>query len=101
VCCIGLGTLPFFDFSLNQARANIAVLAFNLQITTLRSGHHAKAGDIKRWRYRLFRIAGKTIIRARRNVWYCRNRRPGASYAQGTGNHDGGARSRSNVATAG
>lgn len=67
----GLGKLPFFDFAANQAWANIASLAFNLvswlQLTALPDGHHAKAWDIKRWRYRLFATAGKIITRARRN----------------------------------
>jgi hypothetical protein len=66
----GLGKLPFFDFAANQAWANIAALAFNLvswlQLTALPDGHHAKAWDIKRWRYRLFATAGKIITRARR-----------------------------------
>jgi hypothetical protein len=67
----GLGKLPFFDFAANQAWANIAALAFNLvswiQLTALPDSHHAKAWDIKRWRYRVFSIAGKIITRARRN----------------------------------
>lgn len=68
----GLGKLPFFDFAANQAAwANIAALAFNLvswiQLAALPNGHHAKAWDIKRWRYRLFATAGKIITRARRN----------------------------------
>jgi hypothetical protein len=67
----GLGKLPFFDFVANQAWANIAALAFNLvswiQLAALPDGHQAKAWDIKRWRYRLFTIAGKIITRARRN----------------------------------
>lgn len=67
----GPGKLPFFDFAANQAWANIAALAFNLvswiQLAALPDGHHAKAWDIKRWRYRLFATAGKIITRARRN----------------------------------
>jgi hypothetical protein len=67
----GLGKLPFFDFAANQAWANIAALAFNvvswLQLAALPGGHHAKAWDIKRWRYRLFATAGKIITRTRRN----------------------------------
>jgi hypothetical protein len=66
----GLGKLPFFDFAANQAWANIAALAFNLvswlQLGALPEGHRAKGWDIKRWRYRLFAIAGKIITRARR-----------------------------------
>jgi hypothetical protein len=66
----GLGKLPFFDFAANQAWANIAALASNLiawlQLAALPDGHHARAWDIKRWRYRLFAIAGKIITRARR-----------------------------------
>ncbi|MFW0776038.1 transposase, partial [Paenarthrobacter nitroguajacolicus] len=60
----------FFDFAANQAWANTATLAFNLvswlQLTALPHGHHAKAWDIKRWRYRIFATAGKIITRARR-----------------------------------
>jgi hypothetical protein len=67
----GLGKLPFFDFAANQAWANLAALAFNLvswlQLAALPGGHHAKAWDIKRWRYRLFATAGKIITRARRS----------------------------------
>ncbi len=67
----GLGKLPFFDFAANQAWANIAALALNLvswlQLAALPDGHHAKAWDIKRWRYRLFATAGKIITRARRH----------------------------------
>jgi hypothetical protein len=67
----GLGKLPFFDFAANQAWANIAALACNLvswlQLTALPDGHHAKAWDIKRWRYRLFATAGKIITRARKH----------------------------------
>ncbi|MDQ0677777.1 hypothetical protein QFZ30_001159 [Arthrobacter pascens] len=61
---IGLGKLPFFDFAANQAWANIAALAFSLvswlQLAALPHGHHATAWDIKRWRYRLFAIIGKS-----------------------------------------
>jgi hypothetical protein len=38
-----------------------------IQLTALPHDHHAKAWDIKRWRYRLFATAGKIITRARRN----------------------------------
>jgi hypothetical protein len=67
----GLGKLPFFDFATNQAWADIAALASNLvswlQLAALPHGHHAKAWDIKRWRYRLFATAGKVITRARKH----------------------------------
>jgi hypothetical protein len=63
----GLDKLPFFDFAANQAKASIAALAFDLvswiQLTTLPDGHHAKAWDIKSWRYPLFATAGKIITR--------------------------------------
>ncbi|HEY8295060.1 MAG TPA: IS1380 family transposase [Micrococcaceae bacterium] len=67
----GLGKLPFFDFAANQAWASIAALASNfvawLQLAALPDGDHAKAWDIKRWRYRLFATAGKIITRARKS----------------------------------
>lgn len=67
----GLGKLPFFDFPANQAWANIAALALNLvfwlQLAALPNGHHAKAWDIKRWRYRLFATAGKITTSARKH----------------------------------
>ncbi|WP_396020818.1 hypothetical protein [Arthrobacter sp. ISL-28] len=38
-----------------------------VQLAALPDGHRAKAWGIKRWRYRVFAIAGKIITRARRN----------------------------------
>jgi hypothetical protein len=61
----GLGKLPLFDFAATQAWANVAALAFNLvswvELAALPHAHHAKAWDIRRWRYRLLATAGKII----------------------------------------
>lgn len=60
---MGLGKLPFASFAANQAWANIAVLASNLiswlQQACLPTGNRVRFWDIKRFRYRLFSIAGK------------------------------------------
>lgn len=59
------------DPGADQAWVNIAALALNLvswlQLAALPDRHHAKAWDVKRWRYRLFATAGKIITSARRN----------------------------------
>ncbi|GAA1495326.1 IS1380 family transposase [Paeniglutamicibacter kerguelensis] len=66
----GLGKLPFKAFAANQLWANLAVLALNLvswmQVAILPAGHAAGVWDLKRWRYRLFSIAGKLTSSARR-----------------------------------
>lgn len=65
----GLGKLPFHAIGANQLWANLAVLAVNLvtwiQLAVLPAGHAAGVWDLKRWRYRLFSIAGKLISSAR------------------------------------
>ncbi|MGB9034948.1 MAG: IS1380 family transposase [Paeniglutamicibacter sp.] len=65
----GLGKLPFTAFEANQLWCDLAVLAVNLvswmQLTILPAGHPAGVWDMKRWRYRLFSIAGKLISSAR------------------------------------
>lgn len=65
----GLGKLPFTAFSANQLWSDLAVLAVNLvawmQLAVLPAGHAAGVWDMKRWRYRLFSIAGKLISSAR------------------------------------
>ena len=65
----GLGKLPFNAFAANQLWADLAVLAVNLvswmQLVVLPAGHAAGVWDMKRWRYRLFSIAGKLISSAR------------------------------------
>lgn len=59
----GLGKLPFFAAGANQAWAHIAALASNLfswlQLAAVPTGHGARFWDAKRFRYRLFAIAGK------------------------------------------
>lgn len=66
----GLGKFPFFSFSSNQLWANLAMLAVNLvswmQLTLLPADHPAGVWDMKRWRYRLYSMAGKLISSGRR-----------------------------------
>ncbi|WP_346922877.1 IS1380 family transposase [Glutamicibacter creatinolyticus] len=61
----GLGKLPYWSFAANQAWALLAGLAVNLlawvQLVVLPAGHEASVWDLKRWRYRLFSLAGKLI----------------------------------------
>ena len=61
--------MPFTAFSANQLWSDVAVLAVNLvawmQLAVLPVGHAARVWDMKRWRYRLFSIAGKLISSAR------------------------------------
>ncbi|WP_431710495.1 IS1380 family transposase [Glutamicibacter uratoxydans] len=61
----GLGKLPYWSFAANQAWALLAALAVNLpawvQLSVLPVGHQASVWDLKRWRYRLFSIAGKLV----------------------------------------
>lgn len=65
----GLGKLPYWSFAANQAWINLAVLAMNLtswiQLAMLPVGHPAGCWDVKRWRYRLYAIAGKLITSSR------------------------------------
>ena len=66
----GLGKLPYWSFAANQAWALIAALATNLlawmQLVLLPAEHVAGVWDVKRWRYRLFSMAGKLISSGRR-----------------------------------
>ena len=61
----GLGKLPYFSYAVNEAWANLAMFAMNLlnwiQLAILPSGHAAGVWDVKRWRYRLFSMAGKLV----------------------------------------
>lgn len=61
----GLGKLPYWSFASNQAWADLAMLAVNLvswlQLAVLPGGHEAGCWDLKRWRYRLFSMAGKLV----------------------------------------
>ena len=61
----GLGKLPYRSFAANQAWADLAMLALNLvswlQLAVLPGGHDASVWDLKRWRYRLFSMAGKIV----------------------------------------
>ncbi|MGP5680125.1 IS1380 family transposase [Glutamicibacter arilaitensis] len=61
----GLGKLPYWSFAANQAWANLAMFALNLvswlQLAVLPGGHEASVWDVKRWRYRLFSMAGKVV----------------------------------------
>ncbi|PQZ98700.1 IS1380 family transposase [Arthrobacter sp. MYb224] len=61
----GLGKLPYWSFAANQAWADLAMFAVNLvswlQLAVLPGGHEASVWDLKRWRYRLFSMAGKIV----------------------------------------
>jgi hypothetical protein len=61
----GLGKFPYFSYAANEAWANMAMFAMNLiawiQLSILPSGHAAGVWDVKRWRYRLFSMAGKLV----------------------------------------
>lgn len=61
----GLGKLPYWSFAAKQAWANLAMFAVNLvawlQLVVLPGGHEASVWDLKRWRYRLFSMAGKLV----------------------------------------
>ncbi|WP_440100970.1 IS1380 family transposase [Glutamicibacter mishrai] len=61
----GLGKLPYWSFAANQAWAGLAMFALNLvswlQLAALPGGHEASVWDVKRWRYRLFSMAGKVV----------------------------------------
>lgn len=65
----GLGKLPYWAFAANQAWALLAALAGNLlgwvQLAVLPAGHEASVWDLKRWRYRLFGLAGKLVSSGR------------------------------------
>ena len=74
----GLGKLPYWSFAANQAWACLAMFAVNLvswlQLAVLPGGHEAGCWDVKRWRYRLFSMAGKIVAsgRQRRLLFPCR-----------------------------
>ncbi|MFI8414857.1 transposase, partial [Paeniglutamicibacter gangotriensis] len=59
----------FFAISSNQLWADLAVLAMNLvawmSLAALPAGHEAGTWDMKRWRFRLFSIAGKIVSSGR------------------------------------
>ena len=61
----GLGKFPYVSFAANEAWANLAMFAMNLmswiQLTILPLGHAAGVWDVKRWRYRVFSMAGKLV----------------------------------------
>lgn len=65
----GMEKLPFQAIASNQLWTDLAILAMNLvtwmQLLILPAGHAAGVWDMKRWRYRLFSIAGKIISRGR------------------------------------
>ena len=65
----GLGKLPFFAFGANQAWANLSMFASNLviclQLAVLPAEHMAGCWDSKRWRYRVWSLAGKLVTGSR------------------------------------
>ena len=79
----GLGKLPYWSFAANQAWADLAMFAVNLvsllQLAVLPGGHEAGCWDLKRWRYRLFSMAGKIVSGGRRRRLLIPVRAPGAS----------------------
>ncbi|WP_413456462.1 IS1380 family transposase (plasmid) [Glutamicibacter sp. FR1] len=65
----GSGKLPYWSFAANQAWADLGMFAVNLvswlQLAVLPGGHEASVWDLKRWRYRLFSMAGKIVTGGR------------------------------------
>ncbi|UTT40876.1 IS1380 family transposase [Glutamicibacter mishrai] len=78
----GLGKLPYWSFAENQAWADLAMFALNLvawlQLAVLPGGHDASVWDVKRWRYRLFSMAGKIVSGGRQRRLLIPVRAPGA-----------------------
>ncbi|MGP5699954.1 IS1380 family transposase [Glutamicibacter arilaitensis] len=78
----GLGKLPYWSFAANQAWADLAMLALNLvswlQMAVLPGGHAAGCWDMKRWRYRLFSMAGKVVTGGRQRRLLIPERAPEA-----------------------
>ncbi|WP_159609851.1 IS1380 family transposase [Glutamicibacter sp. JC586] len=78
----GLGKLPYWSFAANQAWADLAMLALNLvswlQLAVLPSGHEASCWELKRWRYRLFSMAGKIVSGGRQRRLLIPERAPEA-----------------------
>ncbi|MGP5384046.1 IS1380 family transposase [Glutamicibacter arilaitensis] len=78
----GLGKLPYWSFTANQAWADLAMLALNmvswLQLAALPGGHEAGCWDMKRWRYRLFSMAGKVVTGGRQRRLLIPERAPAA-----------------------
>ncbi|MBP2399795.1 hypothetical protein JOF39_002876 [Glutamicibacter protophormiae] len=78
----GLGKLPYWSFAANQAWADLAMFAVNLvswlQLVVLPSDHAAGCWDLKRWRFRLFSMAGKVISGGRQRRLLIPQRAPGA-----------------------
>ena len=78
----GLGKLPYWSFTANQAWADLAMLALNLvswlQLAVLPGGHAAGCWDMKRWRYRLFSMAGKLVSGGRQRRLLIPERAPEA-----------------------
>lgn len=65
----GLNKLPYWSYEANQAWANLAMFAMNvvawIQLSVLPAGHEAGCWDMKRWRYRLYSMAGKLVTGGR------------------------------------
>ena len=78
----GLGKLPYWSFAANQAWADLAMFAVNLvswlQLAVLPGGHAAGCWDLKRWRYRLFSMAGKLVSGGRQRRLLIPERAPEA-----------------------
>ena len=67
----GWGKLAYWSFAANQVWADLAMFAVNLvswlQLAVLPAGHEASVWDLKRWRYRLFSMAGKIVSGGRQH----------------------------------
>ena len=78
----GFGKLPYWSFAANQAWADLAMFAVNLvswlQLSVLSGGHAAGCWDLKRWRFRLFSVAGKVISGGRQRRLLIPQRAPEA-----------------------
>lgn len=79
----GLGKLPYHSYAANTAWANLAMFAMNLiawlQLATLPGGHEAGCWDMKRWRYRLFSMAGKIVHSGRQTKLLISSKAPEAT----------------------
>ena len=79
----GLGKFPYHSYSANIAWAHLAMFAMNLiswlQLTVLPGGHEAGCWDVKRWRYRLFSMAGKIVNGGRQTKLLVSDKAPEAA----------------------
>lgn len=76
----GLNKLPYWSYAANSAWANLAMLTLNLvawiQLAVLPVEHEAGVWDMKRWRYRLYSMAGKLVKSGRQSKLLVPSRAP-------------------------